>query len=316
VPLKLIPFYTSLFWLFEIPFLLALGLIFERRPVRYFSMCLTLFLFFKLILIDFFRTGHIYFFDFIWKWADILSLTAFLSMTASFCLVKLFKKGKAITSSERGLYNIFSGLATLYLTIFIWRVVNLEWLTFAISLETFVLFYLGILLWDKYFRVYAFILLALLFFRFCFVFQYEFPSRMMDWIVSITELATVYAVYFLYRRQGEKPSAESMRAISMVVFWAATLMGVVAIYRYVNHSWISLGLGVAGVVMFAAGFLIQDKIFRWAGLGIFALTVMRVIFIDLSMLSVIYKIISFIIIGILFLGISYLYTRNIDKLKK
>ncbi len=317
VPLKLIPFYTSLFWLFEIPFLVALGLIFECRPVRYFSLGLTLSLFFKLVFIDFFRAGHIYVFNFAWEWADILSFAAFLSMSACFYLLKFFKEGKAITAQESGSRHIFSGLSILYLTVFLWRVVNLEWVTLALTMETLVIFYLGLLLWDKYLRAYASILLAILFFRFCFIYQYDFPGKTMNWMVSILELIAVYAIYFLYRERAENESkSDGIKAISVVVFWVATLIGVITIYRYVEHSWISLGLGIAGVIMFAAGFLIQDKIFRWAGLGIFALTVIRVIFIDLSMLSVIYKIITFIIVGILFLGISYLYTRDIDRLKK
>ncbi|MFA5271364.1 MAG: DUF2339 domain-containing protein [Candidatus Omnitrophota bacterium] len=317
VPLKLIPFYTSLVWMFELPFLLALGIIFERRAIRYFVLTLTLFLFLKLVFLDFFRSGHIYIVDFALEWADILSLAAFLSMAACFYLTRFFEKGKALVAPERSLYNIFSALATLYLTVFIWRVVDLEWLTLGLAFETLAMFYLGILFWDKYLRVYAFTLLSILFFRFCFITQYNFSSNIMNWAVSALELVLVYAVYFLYRSQAKKKLiGEGIKPASVVVFWAATLMSICTISRYVDHSWISLGLVVAGVVMFAAGFLIQDKIFRWAGLGIFALTVMRVIFIDLSMLSVIYKIISFIIIGILFLGISYIYTRNIDKLQK
>ncbi|MFA6281323.1 MAG: DUF2339 domain-containing protein [Candidatus Omnitrophota bacterium] len=317
VPLKLIPFYTSLIWMFEIPFLFALGLIFERRSIRYFSFCLALVIFLKMIFIDFYRAGHIYVFDFAIEWANILSFTAFLSMAACFYLTKFFKKGKMLNSPESGLYNVFSALATLYLTVFIWRVVRLEWLTLTLSFETFAIFYLGILFWDKYLRSYALILLSVLFFRFCFITQYDFSDKAMNWFVCALELASVYAVYFLYRAQkNKKIFSESAKTVSIVVFWVATLMSVCAIYRHTAHSWISLGLVVAGVIMFIAGFLIKDKIFRWAGLGIFALTVIRVIFIDLSMLSVIYKIISFIIIGILFLGISYLYTRNIDKLQK
>ncbi len=63
------------------------------------------------------------------------------------------------------------------------------------------------------------------------------------------------------------------------------------------------------MALFVTGFLAKDRSFRMGGFIVFGITLMRVIFVDLAGLAVFYKIVSFIVLGILFLAISFVYTK-------
>ena len=100
-------------------------------------------------------------------------------------------------------------------------------------------------------------------------------------------------------------------------FWAGIALLIFTIIQYVETSWISLTLGIAGVLIIMIGILNKDKIERLGGLMLFGLTLGRVALVDLAGLDVIFKIITFIILGLLFLGISFVYNRfSIEQDKK
>jgi uncharacterized membrane protein len=48
---------------------------------------------------------------------------------------------------------------------------------------------------------------------------------------------------------------------------------------------------------------------RYAALGLFGLTIGKVFLIDLSELEAIYRIASFFVLGLVLLGVSYIYQR-------
>lgn len=65
--------------------------------------------------------------------------------------------------------------------------------------------------------------------------------------------------------------------------------------------------GLMGALLVIFGFICKERFYRWSGLGLFALTVLRLFLHDLRHLDMIYKIISFIILGLVLIGVSYLY---------
>ena len=93
------------------------------------------------------------------------------------------------------------------------------------------------------------------------------------------------------------------------IFMVALILVVAAIHQYIAPQWISLSLGLASVVVILAGLLDKDRAERLGGMGLLALTLARVVFVDLSGLGIIFKIITFIVLGVLFLGVSYVYNR-------
>jgi uncharacterized membrane protein len=73
----------------------------------------------------------------------------------------------------------------------------------------------------------------------------------------------------------------------------------------ISVYWIILGLTVL-----IAGVVKKQTFIRFAALGVFGITVFKIIFFDLENLEMIYKILLFLGIGLVFLGVSGWYQRK------
>ncbi len=80
---------------------------------------------------------------------------------------------------------------------------------------------------------------------------------------------------------------------------------------YLTASWSLLAL-----VLFVAGILLHERVYRWLGLGILACTLGRVVLIDVWGLEAIYRVLSFLALGIVLLVLGFLYNKYQEKLKE
>ena len=75
-----------------------------------------------------------------------------------------------------------------------------------------------------------------------------------------------------------------------------------------DFAWSSLWMLYA-VGMMVAGFRRSVPFIRWLALGLLGFTILKVFFYDLSELEAIYRIMSFIALGVILLGVSFVYQR-------
>ncbi len=91
-----------------------------------------------------------------------------------------------------------------------------------------------------------------------------------------------------------------------------TILGALLVMRYFYDegisSWVSIIWGGCAFGFIVAGFTLKDRLYRWCGLGMFFMVLLRLFFHDFSTLSTIYRIISFIGLGVVFIGASFLYS--------
>lgn len=78
---------------------------------------------------------------------------------------------------------------------------------------------------------------------------------------------------------------------------------------------ISASWAIFALLLILVGLGIKQRVLRWHGIILFALTILKVILFDLSNLDPIYRILSFIILGVILLLTSYLYTTQREKFK-
>jgi len=317
LPLKFTPYHTSLIWLIEIPFLAYAGIIFDRKVFRHMAMALSAMLFFKFVIFDFNRSDVFNLFGFYVNWNKFITFVGVITMSIALYLGRSRDNKITFNWRESFLWNIFSGFATIYLTMFIWLNINVKWLTFGLAVESMIIFAAGYLLRDKFIRAYALMITALMVFRFCFLDKYYLVGDLTKWFMLTIEIISLNIIYFMYKSLKKRIDLGDFENFaSKASFVGACFLLVLAVYKYINHPWTSLGLGVSGILLLAAGFIIKDKFFRLGGLIVFGLTLIRVIFIDLAGLPVIYKMISFIVLGLIFLGASFIYTKfGTSKLK-
>lgn len=89
---------------------------------------------------------------------------------------------------------------------------------------------------------------------------------------------------------------------------AGALLGMCYFYDSGISSWISIIWGAMAFVFIVAGFALKDRLYRWCGLGAFAMVLLRLFLHDFSKLETIYRIISFIGLGGVFIAASFLYS--------
>jgi len=80
---------------------------------------------------------------------------------------------------------------------------------------------------------------------------------------------------------------------------------------YITASWAALAF-----LLFAAGFMLRERMHRWLGLGILACAVGRVFFFDVWKLATIYRILSFMALGVVLLALGFIYNKYQDKIRQ
>jgi len=80
---------------------------------------------------------------------------------------------------------------------------------------------------------------------------------------------------------------------------------------YLTASWSLLALA-----LFTAGIALRERMYRWMGLGILACALGRVMIIDVWKLETIYRILSFMALGIVLLVLGFIYNKYQEKLRE
>jgi hypothetical protein len=89
----------------------------------------------------------------------------------------------------------------------------------------------------------------------------------------------------------------------------AGLAGVWLLGEVMPGELTTLGWGVAASGLFLLGFAVRERWYRFVGLGVLAFTLGRLMFVDLSGLPPDQRILTFLMLGVMLLAVSYVYTR-------
>ena len=82
-----------------------------------------------------------------------------------------------------------------------------------------------------------------------------------------------------------------------------------------EEFWISVGWTILAAAVLVLGFYLKRKQFRLQGIILFGITILKVFLYDTRELDTLYRTISFIVLGIILLLASFIYTKYKDKLK-
>jgi len=80
---------------------------------------------------------------------------------------------------------------------------------------------------------------------------------------------------------------------------------------YLTASW-----SVLAFLLFGSGVVLREKMYRWAGLGLLAAALGRVIVIDVWTLDRIYRVLSFMALGIVLLVLGFIYNKYQEKIRQ
>ena len=124
-----------------------------------------------------------------------------------------------------------------------------------------------------------------------------------------------YAAHVLTPRAGAKDSSIERHARLFFSMLASVLLAVLLFYE-VSGSVLTVAWGVEGIALLAAGFPLNDRVFRLSGLTLFLICVLKLFLYDLRHLETMYRILSFIVLGIMLVTVSWAYTRFRHRIQR
>src|SRR5438552_166387 len=117
--------------------------------------------------------------------------------------------------------------------------------------------------------------------------------------------------WFALKAESNPSVRDPLLQLAMIYRWVALVMSLWWVCEYIHERervWV--------FVLFGCGVVSREKMYRWAGLGILAAALGRVIVIDVWTLDRIYRVLSFMALGIVLLVLGFIYNKYQEKIRQ
>jgi hypothetical protein len=132
-------------------------------------------------------------------------------------------------------------------------------------------------------------------------------------------IASFYCAQLLSPRESAAGSSSRSRidrhARTFFSLLASVLLAALLFYE-VSGGILTMAWGVEAVALLAAGFPLRDRLQRLSGLFLFLVCVLKLFLYDLRQLETVNRILSFIVLGVILVSVSWIYTRFRDRLQR
>jgi uncharacterized membrane protein len=120
-------------------------------------------------------------------------------------------------------------------------------------------------------------------------------------------IASFYAAQLLLARGGRPRLFYSLLATSLLA---------VLLFYEVSGSLLTVAWGLEGVALLAAGFPLRDRVLRFSGMALLHFCILKLFLWDLRHLETLPRILSFIVLGLILVGVSWIYTRFRERVER
>jgi len=259
---------------------------------------------------------------------DILGSTRFLAFSAAaiFFLIGYF----ALAASRDSIFKPFRGfipyayaIAPTFLLMVMLGIEagvsdNLNWLTMWWGLLFLAVAMMPLAKDFKEFRWQGVAIGSLVVFK---VFAYDLLSVNLDGdkldsyhlLTYSVAIALFLGASFVWRFKKDLLAGDEGRLPS-IYQWLGVILVFLAIVLELDGYWVSIGWAVLALALIVCGFIFKDKDSRYQGIGILLFTLLKVFLYDTSELETGYRMISYISLGGILLGSSFLYNKYKDKM--
>jgi uncharacterized membrane protein len=157
-----------------------------------------------------------------------------------------------------------------------------------------------------------------------------FPAPLWEsrWLcvgVVVALLFLSLAILFKLRKKAAADASESRlvffltavtRRPEQVFFFIGLILMTVLLAVEMRHGMVTLAWGIEGVAIFLLALWLGERSFRVSGLGLLLLCVGRILTIDVWHLNARDRYLTFMVLGTALLAVSFLYTRNRERLRQ
>jgi uncharacterized membrane protein len=130
-------------------------------------------------------------------------------------------------------------------------------------------------------------------------------------------VCVLFAEQRLGRRYPDRFALNSEAHAALIFIGGVSLWRFLSVWvsEQASGFYLTAGWSVLALVLFAAGIALRERIYRWLGLGILACALGRVVVFDVWQLEMIYRVLSFMALGIVLLVLGFIYNRYQEKIR-
>jgi len=131
--------------------------------------------------------------------------------------------------------------------------------------------------------------------------------------IAGTVLTGAIVIACLYAAQLLTPRATHPRLFYSLL--ATALLAALLFYQ-ASGSVLTIAWGIEGVALLAAGFPLCDRVQRISGMALLLFCILKLFVWDLRHLDTLPRILSFIVLGLILVGVSWIYTRFRERVER
>jgi uncharacterized membrane protein len=126
-------------------------------------------------------------------------------------------------------------------------------------------------------------------------------------------IASFYCAQLLAPRNAGESIERYARAFYSLL---ATLLLAILFFYEVSGETLTMVWAAEALALLGAGFPLRDRVQRLSGLTLFMVCVLKLFLYDLRALETVSRILSFIVLGLILVGVSWMYTRFRDRIQR
>jgi hypothetical protein len=139
-------------------------------------------------------------------------------------------------------------------------------------------------------------------------------------VLTVFLIVLLYAAGLLLRRGLAHARAEARAvdedAARICLLVAATVVLTGLLARELDTGLLTLGWGLQGALLLIGGFVARERVLRLSGLALLFLCIAKVFVYDLQQLEALARIVSFVVLGLVLLAVSWIYTRYREQIRR
>jgi uncharacterized membrane protein len=136
------------------------------------------------------------------------------------------------------------------------------------------------------------------------------------WWPNLLSLFAIFVMQQILRRTAAKlPLAERIHG-AMVFIAGISLWRFLSCWVPTSGLFLTMTWAGFAVLVFAAGMFLRERFLRWFGLGVLAASVGRVVLVDVWKQETIYRVLTFMALGVALLVVGFVYNKYQDAIRK
>ena len=88
------------------------------------------------------------------------------------------------------------------------------------------------------------------------------------------------------------------------------------LYKEISGSLLTVAWGLQGLLLLVSGFPARERVLRLSGLALLLGCILKLFFYDLRNLETLPRIFSFMVLGVILIGVSWVYTRFRERVRR